>query len=80
MNPKITKLRTEQKKVRDKIAALQEKDKELDKQIRDLENIDIVGLVRAEGYTLESFSKLMRQLQENPMPQKGAQKEEQQNE
>lgn len=68
MNPKIRRLRAEQQKVRDRIASLQDRDKELTNQIRDLENIDIVGLVRAEGYTLESFSALMKQLQDNPIP------------
>lgn len=75
MNPKISKLRREQQKVRDKIAALQVKDKELDKEIRDLENMDIVGLVRAEGLTLEGFTELMQQLRENPIPQKKGQQE-----
>lgn len=75
MNPRITKLRKEQQKVRDKIAALQVKDKELDKEIRDLENMDIVGLVRAEGLTLEGFTELMQQLRENPIPQKKGQQE-----
>ena len=75
MNPKISKLRREQQKVRDKIAALQTKDKELDKEIRDLENMDIVGLVRAEGLTLEGFTELMQQLRENPIPQKKGQQE-----
>lgn len=68
MNPRIKKLRADQKRVRDKIASLQAKDKELDKEIRDLENIDIVGLVRSEGHTLESFSALMQQLKDNPIP------------
>ena len=75
MNPKISKLRREQQKVREKIAALQAKDKELDKEIRDLENMDIVGLVRAEGLTLEGFTELMQQLRENPIPQKKGQQE-----
>lgn len=68
MNPRIKKLRAEQKRVREKIAALQGKDKDLEKEIRDLENIDIVGLVRSEGHTLESFSALMQQLKDNPIP------------
>lgn len=76
MNPKISKLRKEQQKVRDKIAALQAKDKEMDKEIRDLENMDIVGLVRAEGLTLEGFTELMQQLRENPIPQKKGQQEQ----
>lgn len=67
MNPKIKKLRAELDKNRQKIATLQERSQELEKQIRDLENIDIVGLVRAKGYTLEQFSDLIKTLQANPI-------------
>lgn len=65
-NTKLEKLCQEQQKVREKIAALQERDKELDKLIRDAENISIVGLVRSEGYTLESLSALIKNLRDDP--------------
>lgn len=65
-NVKLERLLLEQKKVREKIAALQERDKELEKLIRDAENISIVGLVRSEGYTLESLSALINKLRDNP--------------
>ena len=42
MNPKINKLRAELEKNNGKIAALQAKNKDLEKQIRELENLEIV--------------------------------------
>ena len=66
-NTKLDKLFQEQQKVREKIAVLQERDKELDRLIRDAEDISIVGLVRSEGYTLESLSALIGKLRDNPL-------------
>ena len=59
MNPKIQKLRAEREKHKNKIAELKERVSELDKQIKELENIDIIGLVRERGFTLEQFAELM---------------------
>ena len=59
MNPKIQKLRSERSKHKAKIAELQERVRDLDKQIRELENIDIIGMVRERGLTLEQFAALM---------------------
>lgn len=66
MNPKIQKLRAEHKKNKDKISELQAKNRELERQIRELEDIDIVGMVREQGYTVEQFAELLRQMR---MPQ-----------
>ena len=60
MNPKINKLRTELEKNNGKIAALQAKNKELEKQLRELENLDIVGMVREQGMTIEDFAELFQ--------------------
>lgn len=62
MNPKINKLRTELEKNNGKIAALQAKNKELEKQIRELENMDIVGMVREQGMTMEQFAELFQKM------------------
>ena len=62
MNPKIPKLREEHSKNRAKISELQARNRELEKQIRELENTDIVGMVRAKGLSLEDFAALMREL------------------
>lgn len=69
MNPKIKKLRQEREKNSQKIATLQQRNRDLDKQIQDLENVDIVGMVRAQGYTLETFSALLKTMKDNPIPQ-----------
>ena len=62
MNPKINKLRTELEKNNGKIAALQAKNKELEKQIRELENTDIIGMVREQGMTMEEFATLFQKM------------------
>lgn len=62
MNPKIRKAREEREKNRLKILELQSRNKELDKQIREMENVDIVGLVREKGFTLEQFAELLQQV------------------
>ena len=60
MNPKIAKLREEHGKNKAKISELQARNRELEKQIRELENTDIIGLVRAQGMSLEDFYALMQ--------------------
>lgn len=62
MNPKIMKLREEHRKNKAKISRLQFRNRELETQIRELENTDIVGLVRAQGFSLEDFAALMRDM------------------
>ncbi len=62
MNPKIKKLRAELDKNNGKIATLQAKNKELEKQIRELENTDIIGMVREQGMTMEEFAVLFQQM------------------
>ena len=59
MNPKITNLRAEFDKNKSKIAELQAKNRELEKQIKELENIDIIGMVRERGLTMEQFAELL---------------------
>ena len=60
MNPKINKLRAEVEKNNTKIATLQAKNKALEKQIRELENTDIIGMVREQGMTIEEFAELFQ--------------------
>ena len=68
MNPKITKLRTELAKNKDKITELQERNKSIERQIRELEDFSIVGLVRESGMTLEQFAALFAAMKDAPMP------------
>ena len=51
MNPKITKLLAEREKNSEKIAKLNARNDEIDKQVTELENLDIVGIVRRMGVT-----------------------------
>ena len=60
MNPKITKLREEHSRNKEKISELQARNRDIEKQIRELENTDIVGMVRAKGLTLEDFAALLQ--------------------
>ena len=58
MNPKIPKIREEISRNRKKIAALQAQNRDMEKHLRELENLDIVGLVGSQGLTLEQFAEL----------------------
>ena len=65
MNTKFKKIDAEYAKNTEKISALQNRQKELEKQRRELENLDIVGLVRGMGMTAEELSVLMKASREN---------------
>lgn len=68
MNPKIMKLRGELEKNKSKISDLQGRNRELEKQIRELEDTDIIGMVRENGMTMEQFAELFRRMQATPAP------------
>lgn len=67
MNPKIEKLAKEIDKTREKIAELQAKLRDLEKQKTELENTDIVALVRSLNLTPQELSAFIKGRQENPM-------------
>lgn len=60
MNPKINKLKAEREKNCKKIVALQQRNREIDDSIHELENLDIVGMVRSCGMTPEQLAVLIR--------------------
>ena len=60
MNPKITKLLAEREKNSEKIAKLTARNDEIDKQVTELENLDIVGIVRRMGVTPDELAALMQ--------------------
>ena len=64
MNPKIQNLRAEQEKNNEKIRKLQDRNAELKEQIRELENTDIVGIVRDTGITPEELAALLQTLKQ----------------
>ena len=69
MNAKIKKINAEYEKNAAKIAELQARQKELDKQRTELENLDIVGMVRRVGMTPDQLAALMEAArQSGPLP------------
>ena len=66
MNPKIQKLRAELDKTKEKISKLQSRNTEIKQQIRELEDTDIIGMVRAKGLTMEEFAAFLHQIQSAP--------------
>ena len=63
MNPKIQKLRAELDKNTEKITKLQVRNTEIKQQIRELENADIIGLVRTNGVNIEELAQFLQMLQ-----------------
>ena len=59
MNPKINKLKAEREKNSKKIAVLQQRNREIDDSIHELENLDIVGMVRSCGMTPEQLATIL---------------------
>ncbi len=68
MNQRIKRLRAEIEKYERKIATLQEKNRELKKELQAQENMEIVGLVREQGLSLEELAVMMQQIRDNPIP------------
>ena len=59
MNPKIQKLREEIRIGHEKIASIQERNREKEKKLTALENTEIIGLVREMNMTPEQLEKLL---------------------
>lgn len=68
MNRKVVKLRAERKKNDEKIADLQSRNKEIDRLIVELENTDIIGLVRENALTPDMLAELIRSMKQDPAP------------
>ena len=60
MNPKIKKIDSEYEKNAAKITELQERQRELEKQRLELENLDIIGMVRSMGLTPDQLAALIQ--------------------
>ncbi len=60
MNQKLRKINTEYKKNAAKITELQARQAELEKERTELENLDIIGLVRGVGMTPDQLAALIR--------------------
>ena len=60
MNPKIIKINEETAKNNAKIAKLQERNRELAQQRTEIENTDIIGLVRSMGLSPDQLAALIK--------------------
>ena len=72
MNPEIEKLKAEKEKNLRRIDALNARDEEIDAKITELENIDIVGIVRENGITPEALAELLKTLKNDILPKEDA--------
>ena len=62
MNPKIAKLREERERNAARIIALTERNKVIDGLVTELENTEIIGLVRSIRATPEELAELLRSM------------------
>ena len=69
MNPKIKKIDTEYEKNAAKITELQARQRELEKQRLELENLDIIGLVRGMGLSPDQLAALIKAAPPQPVPE-----------
>lgn len=76
MSSKINRLRAERGKNDEKIAVLRARNNEIDKQITELENLDIVGMVRSMGMTPEELAALIEASKNGQMAPAMTEKEE----
>ena len=76
MNPRVEKLREEREKNVAKIERLTARNKVIDETVKNLENTDIVGIVREQGLTPDMLAELLASLKASPLPQNTVKKEE----
>ena len=62
MNPKIPKLKAEKEKLLAKRASIDARCDAIDAQITELENTDIVGIVREMGVTPDELAELLKRM------------------
>lgn len=68
MNPKIKKLRAEKEKNLRRIADMTSRNTEIDAQVTELENLDIIGMVRDNEITPEMLAEIIRRAKTMPLP------------
>ena len=68
MNPKIKKLKAEKAKNLRRIADMTARNTEIDAQVTELENLDIIGMVRDNAITPEMLAEIIRATKKNPLP------------
>ena len=65
MNPKIKKLKAEKERNVLRITEMTSRNEEIDKQITELENLDIIGIVRENSITPEELFEPIRSLKKD---------------
>lgn len=68
MNPKIQKVIKEIEKTKVKLADTQSRLRELERQKTELENAEIVAMVRSRNLTESEFAALLQSRNSNPVP------------
>ena len=68
MNPKIKKLKAEKAKNLRRIADMTARNTEIDAQVTELENLDIIGMVRDNEITPEMLTEILRRAKTMPLP------------
>ena len=68
MNPKVAKLKEEREKNCEKIAALQARIKKIEVSITEIENTDIIGMVRDFDLSPDQLMELLRAMKKTPVP------------
>ena len=68
MNPKINKLKAEKAKNLRRIAEMTARNEEIDAQVTELENLDIIGMVRDNEITPEMLAEIIRRAKTMPLP------------
>ena len=68
MNPKIKKLKAEKAKNLRRIADMTARNAEIDAQVTELENLDIIGMVRDNEITPEMLAEILRRAKTMPLP------------
>ena len=68
MNPKIKKLKAEKEKNLRRIADMTVRNTEIDAQVTELENLDIIGMVRDNKITPEMLVEILRRAKTMPLP------------
>ena len=69
MNPKVVKLKEELEKNSEKIVKLQARNKTIKTTIIEIENTDIIGMVRAFDLSPDQLMELLCELKKTPVPE-----------
>lgn len=69
MNPKVVKLKEERERNCSKVEKLLARNKIIDTTITEIENTDIIGMVRDYGLSPDQLMELLRELKQTPIPE-----------